>query len=83
MDLDGLHQKIERKTAIERENMQLFEQFQGKLFTHFTCLASQISKYQDSCSEVVSKLRQEGVATLEARERVLPNFLMIGRAAAR
>ena len=70
-DIQGLHAKIDRKTNLENENMQIFEDFQSKLFAHFKSLGHVMSTYQDSYAEVMSKLSMEDKATKEVLERVL------------
>ncbi|KAJ3330845.1 hypothetical protein HDU91_003491 [Kappamyces sp. JEL0680] len=69
-DIDGLHQKIERKSAIERANKELFEQFQSHLFAQFSSMASTVAQYQEACGQRASELKDNENVLLAASQRI-------------
>jgi kinesin family member 11 len=56
MELLSLHEKLEKKSAIERHNLKLFENFQSRLFSHFGSLESQMSGFQNASAEISSDM---------------------------
>jgi kinesin family protein 11 len=68
LELETLHEKLERKAAIERHNLELFENFQSRLFSHFSTLTSNMSSFQDSSAEICSIVSKSSQAFLDLLE---------------
>jgi kinesin family protein 11 len=68
LELENLHDKLERKSAIERHNLELFENFQSRLFSHFSTLTSHMSSFQDSSADICSLIAKSSQAYLDQLE---------------
>ncbi|KAJ3325897.1 hypothetical protein HDV06_002282 [Boothiomyces sp. JEL0866] len=58
-DLEGLHQKIERKTNVEVENSKLFEEFQGKIVSNISSVEERIHQFEVCSSEICDKITSD------------------------
>lgn len=62
---------IERKSAIEKENMMLFEEFQGHLYAEFTNMAAQVSKFHGECADLMEQLKEQEEKTISESNLVI------------
>ncbi|TPX57896.1 hypothetical protein PhCBS80983_g03484 [Powellomyces hirtus] len=49
-DVEGLHQKIDRKSALEKENLKIFHDFQGGLLDQMSQLDGKVSEFANVSS---------------------------------
>ncbi|KAJ3277157.1 hypothetical protein HDV01_000209 [Terramyces sp. JEL0728] len=76
-DLDGLHNKIERKNNLEVENAKLFEEFQGKIASNISSVEERIQQFDQCTTEICEKLNRDSdgcikqsLELLQTRERL-------------
>ncbi|KNC98496.1 uncharacterized protein SPPG_06193 [Spizellomyces punctatus DAOM BR117] len=59
-DVEGLHQKLERKSAVENENMRLFQDFQNGLLTQMAELDDRLGRLNEEaitfCQNISSEI---------------------------
>ncbi|KAJ3041854.1 kinesin motor protein cin8 [Rhizophlyctis rosea] len=68
-DVDGLHEKLDRKSAVEVENMEIFRQFQALLLQAMSTLESQISTFGSSTHTMLTTLTREMTSISEQHSR--------------